>query len=87
MSLVVTSWRELAACRGSDLRIWFPEAIRPKELRARLTAEATELCAVCPVAADCLDDALAEDRADDQHGIRAGLTPEQRDRLRHRMTA
>lgn len=40
------SWRDEAACRGMDTRIFFPETSRAR-------AEALEACAACSVRSEC----------------------------------
>lgn len=45
---------------------------------------ARKICAKCPVANDCLEEALSLPQFKDNHGIRAGLTPTERNRLRQR---
>lgn len=39
-------WHRLAACRGHDPALWFPERGQP-------TAPARAICATCPVQAPC----------------------------------
>lgn len=68
-------WRDQAACIGTDPALWFPEAEKSR-VAYRL---AGEICAVCPVKAECLEDALATFEV--VHGFRAGLRPRQRKRL------
>jgi WhiB family transcriptional regulator, redox-sensing transcriptional regulator len=67
-------WQQWAACAaaGVDPEWFFPEPGQ-RATRARRN------CARCPVASACLADALA---TREEHGIRAGLTALQRDRLR-----
>lgn len=63
-------WWERAACKGYDLALFFPSA----DKRNRYT-QARRICAVCPVRAECLADAVA---TDDAYGMRGGLTPFER---------
>ena len=65
-------WRELAACRGADLGLFFPERGEPAE-PARL------VCAACPVRQACLDYAITNRII---HGIWGGLTERERRALR-----
>jgi WhiB family redox-sensing transcriptional regulator len=65
-------WRDDAACTGHDPGMWDDD--RPAD-----HPHAKAICARCPVAADCLTDAKT---TSDEHGIRAGLTGEQRRVLR-----
>jgi WhiB family redox-sensing transcriptional regulator len=52
-------WRELAACRGSDIGVFFPG-------RGESAEPARRVCAGCPVREPCLDYALG-------HGIISGV--------------
>jgi hypothetical protein len=48
------SWQEQAACRGKPTDWWFPNvAGKHRNNRVRIDPRALELCAVCPVRADC----------------------------------
>lgn len=64
-------WEALASCRQTD-----PELFHPAN--GGSSPEATKVCRGCPVQAECLTDALAND---DRFGIRAGLSARQRRRL------
>lgn len=83
-----TAWREHAACSGHNPETWFPDGYT-----ARYTTRiqrAKHVCWACPVRIACLDDAL--DREGDaaarhRHGIRGGLDPEQRWRIRQQFDA
>jgi WhiB family redox-sensing transcriptional regulator len=70
------SWRDDAACLEQFTDMWFP-------LRGQFTDEnemARTICkSVCPVRAQCLADALEEP---EQHGLRGGLTGQQRRRMK-----
>ena len=44
-------WRELAACRGTDLEVFFPG-------RGETAGPARQVCAACPVRQACLDYAI-----------------------------
>lgn len=79
-----SNWTLAAACRGLNTEVWFSD-------NAEEQLAAKSVCARCPVAWDCLNDAIATDDTT-AYGIRAGLTGRQRsearrDRLRQRMTA
>jgi hypothetical protein len=67
-------WRDLAACAGTHLGMWFSKAADSIEA-------CRTICRSCPVLDLCLADALAEEagltRAN-RHGTRAGLTPTER---------
>lgn len=66
-----STWRERAICAGEDPNTFFPASGDPG-IRAR------QVCASCPVRADCLKRAIA----DDEWGIWAGLDRDQRRALR-----
>jgi WhiB family transcriptional regulator, redox-sensing transcriptional regulator len=67
-------WRELAACRGADLGLFFPE-------RGESAGPARQVCAACPVRQPCLDYAITNRIT---HGIWGGLTERERRALRSR---
>lgn len=67
-------WYEKAACRYTDINVFYPEANDSP-------LEALTLCSSCPVRTRCLAEAL---RRDDRYGIWGGLTPKQRIRIRRR---
>jgi WhiB family redox-sensing transcriptional regulator len=67
-------WRDLAACRGTDLKLFFPPDGASAE-PARL------ICAQCAVRQPCLDYAL---RNGILHGIWGGLAERERRTLRTR---
>lgn len=71
-------WRDLAACRGYSLALFFPP-------NGHLTSEAEQICGSCPVAAACLADAMRWP-ADEDHGILAGTTQPERKQLRRATT-
>jgi WhiB family transcriptional regulator, redox-sensing transcriptional regulator len=60
----VARWRELAACRGADLEVFFPG-------RGESAGPARQVCAACPVRQPCLDYAITNRIT---HGIWGGLT-------------
>ena len=65
-------WRELAACRGTDLEVFFPG-------RGESAGPARQACAVCPVRQPCLDYAITNRIA---YGVWGGLTERERRALR-----
>jgi WhiB family transcriptional regulator, redox-sensing transcriptional regulator len=67
-------WRRRAACRGSDLGLFFPG-------RGESAEPARRICAACPVREPCLDYAL---RHGITHGIWGGLAERDRRALRTR---
>ncbi len=70
-------WRELAACDGADLDLFFPVGVAgPARWQI---SQATAICQGCPVREQCLEYAL---RTGQDHGIWGGLTPEERRRVR-----
>ncbi len=67
-------WRELAACRGTDLEVFFPG-------RGETGGPPRQICAACPVRQPCLDYAITNRIA---YGIWGGLTERERRALRSR---
>jgi len=57
-------WRELAACRGADLNLFFPG-------RGESAEPARQVCARCPVREPCLDYATSNQIT---HGVWGGLS-------------
>lgn len=72
-------WRLQAECRSLDTAIFFPDQDGPQF--ADNVADAKSICAVCPVANQCLEFAIRT-RQDD--GIWGGATPEERRSVRRR---
>ncbi|MBC9719718.1 WhiB family transcriptional regulator [Streptomyces sp. TRM66268-LWL] len=77
------TWRDHATCaqpaHATRQDLWYPAQLDTEVLRA-----ARKVCMVCPVSAECLDDALAYEHGrgrDYRFGIRAGTTPGQRHHL------
>lgn len=71
------SWQDRAACLGHSPDLFFPE-------RADATVQirkAKKICATCPVTAECLAMALAND---EKFGVFGGLTPGERGAVRIR---
>lgn len=70
-------WRERAACRGQDSKLWFPEGNNWTGGEAEGRAEeAKAFCRrACPVVAECLADAVA---SCDDWAIRGATTPDER---------
>ncbi len=66
-------WRSLAACRGMDTDLFYPEG-RGRALRTRESI-AKQICAQCPVALECRR-AAAE--MPERYGIWGGLTEGER---------
>lgn len=76
-------WRQRAACTG----MWGAFNIPHNSGRAvnAHIARAKAVCSSCPVKAECLDAGLANDleHPDDRYSIYGGLTPRERNGLRH----
>jgi WhiB family redox-sensing transcriptional regulator len=74
---VETRWQYEAACQEApDPDVFFPGKSESGEA-------AKQVCAGCPVTAECLEFALATmPAADRDHGVYGGLTPAERARLR-----
>ena len=58
------AWRRAALCRSQPLAIFFPA-------RGQSSKPALAVCGPCPVKADCLAEAIAEEL---DFGVRGGLT-------------
>jgi len=74
--MIPEEWRDNAACRKHPTSWWYPDGYAAADCRDAIT-----ICATCPVRDDCLTTAM---RRVERHGIWGGLTPKQRDRIRHR---
>lgn len=77
-----TKWRELAACRNEDTRIFFPTAER--ERGTPDYSQAASFCARCVVREPCLQDAFD---THDWHGFRGGMTGSLRNRRAYQKDA
>ena len=73
----LAGWRYRAACRGTDLKVFFPG-------RGESAEAARQICAGCPVREPCLDYAISHGIT---HGIWGGLTERDRRPLRVHHTA
>jgi len=70
-----TDWRDLAACRDADPRLFdYDPEIDP----GSKAEPARQICSGCQVRADCLSFALSQPAEDDSVGIYGGLTPAER---------
>ena len=67
-------WRELAACHGTDLEVFFPG-------RGESAGPARQVCAACPVRQPCLDYAISNRIS---HGVWGGMTERERRALQSR---
>jgi hypothetical protein len=72
------SWLELAACGGSAFDPTFDVERDPFYPKDGDYAEAKWICASCPVRQECGEDAVESEYGAGRHGMRAGMTPEQR---------
>ncbi|MEV6209579.1 WhiB family transcriptional regulator [Kitasatospora sp. NPDC051914] len=72
------TWQDQAACNPAEYNPVDPGIFFPRPEETDKIAAAKALCAQCPVRRTCLDAAL---EAGDTHGIRGGLTEEERDPL------
>jgi len=61
-----------------DPDLWFPEAIRNPEQRAKATENAVQICSSCPYKNQCLQFALDNEIRD---GIWGGVVSEERNKL------
>ena len=68
------AWRDEALCRQVDPELFFPET-------GGSSRAAKQICAGCPVRAECLDWAIAHDQ---RYGVWGGLTVSERTQLRRR---
>jgi hypothetical protein len=72
------TWSEQAACLGTPEAIWYPG----KGNSARSAySNAQWYCDRCPVRRECLTEALAVELPSARYGMRAGLTPGERDAI------
>jgi WhiB family redox-sensing transcriptional regulator len=71
------AWWAHAACRGEDLRLFFPDP------RSSHHDAARAICGRCAVTAQCLAGAMERG---DAYGIWAGTTPAEREAMRRRTT-
>ena len=71
-----SAWRENARCAGHDEpEFFYPNPTVRDDRTTPAAREAKAYCEPCLVRAECLADALA---TEDWHGIRGGLTGEER---------
>lgn len=69
-------WQDASACSG-EMSVLFYPPLRPEKKSVRLGREsrAKAVCAECPVATACLQDAFTND---ERYGIWGGLTDRER---------
>ncbi|SFE22043.1 Transcription factor WhiB [Actinopolyspora alba] len=77
-----TAWEQHATCAGTPIELWYGPDERPESGHEAYwrRRHAKTLCTQCPVRTQCLADELIQPRAD-QHGIRGGMTPREREQL------
>lgn len=76
------AWSDGAACSGLPVEMFYPEV----GATSIHSPAAKAICRDCPVARECLFDALTDDPGDD-HGIRGATTKRERAKLRTRLAA
>ncbi|MEE1825344.1 WhiB family transcriptional regulator [Streptomyces sp. BE20] len=76
------TWQDQAVCHPTEYNPVDPETFFPGPEDTDRIATAKALCAQCPVARACLDAAL---EVGDTHGVRGGLTQEEREPLHTRI--
>ncbi|MGH3985709.1 MAG: WhiB family transcriptional regulator [Gammaproteobacteria bacterium] len=75
--MVMSGWRDLAACRDEDPELFFPvHESKPDEPATAGELQALAVCAGCPVRAACREWALNTGHV--QFGVVGGLTAGQR---------
>lgn len=70
------AWPEDAACKGMPIEVFmpWPSHVAVRQQDRRKAQPALEVCASCPVVAEC----AADTHEDDWSTVRAGLTPAER---------
>lgn len=77
------AWQTRGACRTVDPESFFSPDSERGAKRAGREAAAKELCAHCPVVQQCLGYAM---QVNEPHGVWGGLTANERQALRSRVT-
>lgn len=73
---MMENWRALAACRDADPELFYPVGDGwAGQGNARRAEQARAVCAVCPVRAECLADALERG---DVFAVLGGTLPDER---------
>ncbi|MFB7666892.1 WhiB family transcriptional regulator [Kitasatospora sp. NPDC056138] len=83
-SLGDNTWQDKAVCQSTVHNPVDPEIFFPHPDETIKIAKAKRLCGQCPVRQACLDAALEQG---DTHGIRGGMTEEEREPLHDEITA
>lgn len=68
-----TEWRDRAACAGLPFDLFFVDC--------GVNTDALKVCNRCPVAPECLEDALATDGTE-AYGVRGGVSGKRRTEMR-----
>ncbi|MEY9846349.1 WhiB family redox-sensing transcriptional regulator [Streptacidiphilus sp. BW17] len=80
------TWQDQAVCQSTEYNSVDPEVFFPEPDETDKIATAKSLCGQCPARRTCLDAAL---ESGDTHGIRGGMTEEERqplhENLHHRL--
>jgi WhiB family transcriptional regulator, redox-sensing transcriptional regulator len=76
------SWQDRGLCRGENPTLFFGEDGERQAERSIRETKAKQVCAGCPVVAECLDGANTRG---EKFGVFGGLTPEERVSRRRRM--
>lgn len=82
LTITVTEWRELSACRDSEANLFFPVGTTGPAVDQ--ITEAKAICASCSVQEDCLQYALETNQ---EAGVWGGYAEDERRRLRKRWLA
>ncbi|MYQ48757.1 WhiB family transcriptional regulator [Streptomyces sp. SID4985] len=81
-SLGDQTWQDQAVCQSTKYNDVDPDIFFPNPDETGKIAAATALCGQCPVRRTCLDAAL---ETGDSHGIRGGMTEEERQPLQEKL--
>ncbi|KOV68289.1 transcription factor WhiB [Streptomyces sp. AS58] len=78
------TWQDQAVCRTTEYHPVDPEIFFPEPDETAKITTAKSLCGQCPVLRTCLDAAL---ESGDTHGIRGGMTEEERAPLHEKLAS
>lgn len=77
------NWRDQAACKGADTKLFYGERGKGKTIYR----EARKYCDTCPVLADCFQSVMAAELepygSAVRYGYFAGMTPLERKQYQH----
>jgi WhiB family redox-sensing transcriptional regulator len=82
LTITVTDWREMSACRDSEANLFFPVGTTGPAVDQ--IEEAKAICAQCSVQEECLQYALESNQ---EAGVWGGYAEDERRRLRKRWLA